>query len=149
MSIQSLSFCILLACLCNAIWFEGQSKRFFFFISDYCIVWKPHNIWITKYAHLLVGNTGNVIVRVDHTTFSGVSLFIGSLIKLLVLKSCIAKESLSVCVQTGLTWIAEAYIEAYTNNKIPNCVIKKHFWINKLMWEQLISPFKVRKLTKW
>ena len=42
----------------------------------------------------------------------------------------------------------EAYVEAYIYNAILNCDVKKHFWIDKKVWEWFISPSKVRKLKK-
>ena len=53
--------------------------------------------------------------------------FIGWLINSIMIKSCTFKESYLVRVQIGLTWIVKAYIEAYSNNAIPDCDKKKHF----------------------
>ena len=41
-----------------------------------------------------------------------------------MIKSCIVKESFTVCTQIGITWIVEAYVEAY-KNAISDCEVKK------------------------
>ena len=57
------------------------------------------------------------------------------MIKMIVMKMMFIMCCLmTICAQIGLTWIVEAYIEAYTNNSIPIWDVKKHFWIDKLVW---------------
>ena len=36
-------------------------------------------------------------------------------------KECIVKKSFPSCAQQGLALIEDGYVEAYTNNAIPNC----------------------------
>ena len=47
-----------------------------------------------------------------------------------------------VCFQIGLIRIVEAYVKSYTKNSIPDCDVRKNFWINKIVWQWLISPSK-------
>ena len=52
---------------------------------------------------------------------------VGWVISSFVIKPRIVKESSPVCTQIDLTWIVKDYAEAYTNNAIPDCDVKKHF----------------------
>ena len=65
--------------------------------------------------------------------------FIFWLISSFVIQSCIVEDFFAICNRIGLTWTVEAYVEACTINVIPDCVVKKYFWINKLAWECFIS----------
>ena len=46
---------------------------------------------------------------------------------------------ISDLVQAGQTLVAEAYVDAYTTNAFPNCVVKKCFWIDKLVFDHLLQ----------
>ena len=59
--------------------------------------------------------------------------FIGLLIRSFITKSCIVEESFLVCIQIGLAYIVEAYVEAYTSYAILDWDVNKHFCIDKLV----------------
>ena len=50
-----------------------------------------------------------------------------------------------VCVQIGLSRIVEAYVDVYANNAAADCDVEKHFWIEKLAWEWLILPSRIKE----